>query len=219
MAGRKRFVATKKKTTRKAANPGVQALRMVKTLRNQVKPEVKSQFFEFDNIVPSTGGITNFHSTIPIGPQDHQHIGDFIKPFRLVGRIALSQSVLDEAAYSQSIRLIFFRFKQDNGVLPSVGDYLKDTVEPEQRYLALKNPENAHHWNTIYDKTFTLSKGNNATRNIIVNLPLHGLLQYQHNSDEIVEQNGIFLLMISDINGAALPPRIRANFTMFYTDC
>jgi len=202
---------------RKRVNPGVKALRIVKSLQKAV--EVKSNRVEFDAITSYNGTIVPFHHGIQVGSNRLQRIGDYIKPFRLSGRMSISMGPDTETRpATASVRIIFFRFIRDNNVQPAVFEYLQQADSPFNYYLASKNPENKHQWITLYDKIHRVSPGTYSTKDIFINLRLRGETQYVQNDEDEVEMGGIYMLALSDVDPTTSPPVVSMVSQLFFTD-
>jgi len=211
---KRKQVYKRKRTVKRPVNQGALALKMVKTLKRTVKPEVKWMPFEEDIGVSETGYLRDFHSGINVGAGVNQRIGDTVKPLRVVGRMLCEISPVESTALSQMVRVIFFRGKQENGIYPTANTYLQPTAG--QLCLAAKNPDNSNHYSVIYDKMYSLSLGGKSNYVLNYNFPLSGMVKWERNSDSVIETGGIYILIIT--NQGTILPRVSYNFRLYYTD-
>jgi len=200
----------KRKYVRKAssASAGVIALKMVKQIKRTTKPETKFKDYTYGNDNLSTGGITIAnHRTIPIGTDQSHRIGDSISPQRLVGRLRFE---LTDAQNSGSMRLIFFRGKQEDEQILNTLSVLQsdDITSPLSWY-------NRSHFSVISDRTYTLGYGTNFSKILSFNIKLTGPLKYARNDDTLVENGGVYLLMLSNANNLIT---YRGHIRLTYTD-
>lgn len=199
----------RRKYVRKPAglSAGVQALKMVKQIKRTTKPEMKFKDYEYQPENFTTTGITLFnHRTIPIGTSQSERIGDVILPQRLTGRLLLN--VTADVNVS-TVRLIFYRGKREDETILNTLSVLQT-----DRVTSLYNWYNRSHYSIISDRTYSLGYGSNFAKVISFNHKLSGPLKYARDDNTLVEDGGVYLLMLSEANSeVTYQGQIRLTYT------
>lgn len=156
----------------------------------------------------SEGTVMNAQSSatgyLAQGDSYAQRDGISIKPMsiRVVGNI-----VMNTSATTTSVRVILVKKDATNATAPLITDYLNSAD-----VFALKNWDERFRFQTLYDKTWTMTAGqssNNIAFDFFVKLTGHvGFTQGTHTC----EQGGLYLMLLSDE-----PPSVSGGFPPDFT--
>lgn len=164
--------------------------------------------------IPNGGGgasITSMH-TIPQGDGQSTRDGDSLKPLhftfrgRLIGNSNVSNTI--------PVRIIFFRGKQENGVVPTGADILatQDLVSP-------KDYDERFRSKILYDKVHQLTanySGQIVSKMIYFQVKMDGHITYSAASTN-VENGGLYMLALSN-QGVGNEPTMNYRARLTYVD-
>lgn len=209
-----RFPKKRRMFKKRPFNQGALALTMVKQLKRQTSPEVKTFGSVFGSTPLQSGGVVNMLNTISQGTADINRVGTSIKLLRVSGRITLRMNDASSAP-TNTVRLILFRGKQENEQPYFPNDVLANPGGL-QLIVSPKNWDNRFHTKFIYDKTYTLSRQGRSNIALDWNFKLFGHTQFNQGSGEI-ETGGLYLLAIGD-RGVPDAPLMETYLRISFTD-
>lgn len=165
------------------------------------------RFYLFSDNATTMGG-----TPLAIGTDEFSRNGVSVKLQNMQMMYQLyipSTATVDHA----TVRIIIVKHKNANGGSFVIGDLLQ-TTEP----LALRNLDNRYHFNTIYDKTHTLTKGDPRGSVIVKQLfKLYGHLHFQNGTNK-VENDSYAVVLVSDQSVAGNQPVLTMKFRTSFTD-
>lgn len=209
-----RFPKKRRVFKKRPFNQGALALTMVKQLKRQTSPEVKTFSTTFGSTPIQSGSIVDMLNVMTQGIADSQRIGTNIKLLRVSGRITLRMNDASSAP-TNTVRLILFRGKQENERSFFVNDVLANPGGL-QLIVAPKNWDNRFQTKFIYDKTYTLSRQGRSNLALDWNFKLFGHTQFNQGSGD-VESGGLYLLAIGD-RGVPDAPLMESYLRVSFTD-
>lgn len=162
--------------------------------------------------VTETGVITDI-SAIAQGDSALNRDGDSLKPLGLNMRFTLKGDA--STSRDTSIRVIVFRMKHENAVVPSVSDVL-DVVSINAMYNYTERPR----FNVLMDKIYTLPINDSTVipqRYYSFSSRLTGHMKFV-TGQVTHEDGGIYLLRISDESTATNRPQFGSTTRITYVD-
>lgn len=153
----------------------------------------------------ATGSITDMNN-IAQGQSKIQRIGDSIKPQSLTIRGVIEHNGLNTES---QVRLILFKVKHPNGVLPTVAQLLEVS-----KVHSPKNYENRFHSKTIWDRTFSVDSSNRL-KQFQKTFKLYGHINY--TAGALTEESGAYILLTISDESTNFPVA-RWYSRMTYTD-
>ncbi len=191
------------------------ALLIAKKTRKMVQGEKKKKAFPFSMIIDD-GGVIEYVSGIAQGNNFDDRAGRKVKAISWLARfrLVINQGAVPPPAAS-AVRFVLFVDKQNNSILPLIGDVLQgpDTLLSPIRTLSLQR------YRVLWDRTVVLTAQNNPERYLKVFRKFNIPLFYDGTGVGIssADKNAIFLLMISD-EQAGDEPSVEFESRLTYID-
>jgi len=200
-----------------------------KTLTREIRKLKKMPELKYVNNPQSfnpdyTGAIFPLCNVIAQGQTDNgTRIGDKIRCYRLTirGRVIGNST---STTTQQNVRVIVFRFMDEKGTLPVVGNILQYSAAPEiifsnytwdyqksRKILHDKVYSVASDWNSALN-----TPGYQSERLFKINLPLHMFRTDYNAGTATVNNNGLYILYCSDVN--ATLPQLNIYWRLTYSD-
>lgn len=145
------------------------------------------------------------------GLTTNDRIGCSIRLMRLSGRIAI---YLNSASSHSHVRVILFRGKNEDNIVPTPTDVLDNTTGG-QFFMAPKNENNKYNSKFIYDKTYSLSTGSRNTILLKYNFKMYGHVNFTPGvATANVENGGLYMLVVSNepTNGPNFVSTMRTSY-------
>jgi len=223
MAFRRKKVYRRKRTYKRKTQGVAKVAAAVRTLARQVRPELKFYDYHFNSSPTRSGALFNLLDAISIGTQQGHRVGNKINPLTIYGQgaVRFNQETTSE---TQMLRVILFRAYNDNGqTFQTYSDPTSPvgvlTQQPVDSSINMKAP---YHWNNrkrfkiIYDKTYSLQSGGTSIRQLNWRFKLKGLTTYAESDSNEINNNGLYILFVSDHNNN--PQNFQWNARLCYTD-
>lgn len=197
----------------KVAAIAYKGYRLAHTLARFVNTEQKVMITAQDDTATAAAGTVACLNLIGQGDTHILRDGLSIKPSRLTVRYQVKYDAA--AAWTGLVRVIIFTYKQEGGVMPTVGGILDNTAPI---WLAGKNYVNRFQSKFLYDRSHALSESGNGNAVFTVKLRLEGHINFIDNGATIasVDNGGYYILVITD--AGANQPRIAWNARLTYVD-
>lgn len=159
-------------------------------------------------ITTAVTGIVHDLTVIPQGDTQFTRDGSSLKPLQFALKGFLASNV---SSTQNTVRIILFRGKLENGVTPTVTSYLESA-----NVLSFKNHDNRFQTQTLVDRTYHLTNsGTNKRVAVNIEQKLFGHVNYD-DATTTIEGGGLYLLIIGDSN--TTPPVFYYKSRMTYTD-
>jgi len=155
------------------------------------------------------------------GDGQEERVGNQIKPLHLTIRGGMYAD--STGGVTQQLRVIIFRYKDENGSALTVNDILdNDHVGTTRAVIACKEFDNRYHSKFLYDKTFILGKATAGSdvpnyKHFKFSTKLYGHINWT-NSTTTQEGGGLYMLVISDQAADADSPVLSWVSRVTYTD-
>lgn len=195
MAPRKKKAIQKyrKKRTNYAGymNTASKALQIALATKRLLNVETKYHDATFATSVSSSGQMEVL-SAVPQGDTQITRDGSSLKPKSLTMRFRVTQNA---SASSTFYRIIVFRGKYENGVVPTFQDILENNG-----LLSPKNHDDRFKTKWLVDKTFMINQNftlSNPQKEFTLYFPLTGHIQFDGNTTNI-ENGGLYVYMLTD---------------------
>lgn len=175
-------------------------------LTNQLVTNTGSRYHLFSDNATTMG------SPLAIGTDEFTRNGVSVKLQNMNMTYQLQMNSSATVQYA-TVRIMIVKYKNSNQGTFLLGDLLQ-SVEP----IGLRNLDNRFHFNTIYDRTHVLTKGDPRGALLIKKVfKLFGHLHYA-NALNKVEGDDYAVVILSDQSTAANQPVISMKFRTSFTD-
>jgi len=225
MAFRRKKVTFKRKyKTRTKRATVAKSIRKLQVAVRRISPELK-YVDEAILINPTYNSASaySFLAPINLGNGQSERVGCKINPISISGR----GSVQYNPAYpgdNQSLRVILFRARNDNGVIfqgasstgNPTGVLMNTNIGTQSAMHAQYNWNNRRQFRILYDKTYNFTVGGVQARTFNWHFRLKGQTTYIEDDLSSIKNNGIYMVLMSDVAGDG--PIFRWDMRCTYTD-
>lgn len=197
----------KKRTFKKRGfrkNPGAIALKIVKRMQKAIEYKNADYPLVADDI-PSTGICYPLLEAIAKGDNKTQRTADLIKVARAHIYLSCFLPSGGVGTDTRSFRVMLVRGIRENASVPVLSytadtarGILDDTAMP--LIIARKALDNMRNTKILYDKVYTLTRGQITKREFRWNFKLGWNTRYQTGTSNLVEDGGLYLLLCADYN-------------------
>lgn len=219
MAFKRRYA--RRRVAKRRQAPGVKALKIVRSLKKIATPETKYNEALHTGGISRIGQMQNLMDFINTGVTFNDRVGSKINPKTLTMNISLR--LFGDVARSDSIRLILFRARQDDGEayhpfgnLGTTRSILTLLPDATQQHMAPYHWFNRKQFSVLHDRKYTLNPTDREYMVFTISKKLTGLTVYEPGSNEI-KSGGLYLMAISSTPTSA-PIDLSYNYRLTFTD-
>lgn len=199
-------------TTKNVASAAFTALKTASYIARLVNVEFKRHDVEQGVTVTNTGTLS-YLSAVGQGDQHTLRDGISIKPMHLTLRATFHALSQDPTVF----RIIIFRGKQENGIIPSITDVLEDVD-----VNSFKNYTDRFRSKILMDRKYVMDPvGTGITKSISWTQKLFGHINYQEAPSDLPESGGLYMILISQgVVGTGVNEQTAFNYKtrLTYTD-
>lgn len=227
-----------KKRYTKRSTPQNQTVAAVarKAAQRVINQRLENKLHDYDEAINiSDNGYIQHLTTVPVGIDGRQRIGDYITLRKVMLRFAITvanSTVFQSGDAYNDVRLILFRWrKYDTPIVSDILKYPNNVYSP----LALYNSDNKSFYEVLWDKTYTVEGilklsnehyiigGGKSHVNLTKTLygKKLGAKQVQYAKEDETgtnPYNGLYFLAISDSNQATPSPLVEISARVEYED-
>ena len=194
---------------------GAAALRLAKRLAKLIN--IESKWYDYSSSYsPTTSGVVDCLSNVPIGTGPSQRIGDSAKLQRL--QITWTASINSAETINTVVRCIIFKDHENQGAIPAVNDVLETSGASPAMLSAVDYVNSRERFTILADDIYQLSKNGSeaVVRRVDVSPSNHVRWRASAGAATDLAEGHVFVLFISD--EVTNNPTVRLYSRVVYTD-